>query len=361
MSAGRLAARGCRARHAAWRPRRLAWSAALQSGVAATVSALGGVHAALAQPQLEVITVTARRLAENLQNVPIAVSAVTAERIREQAIVELAQVGRLMPNVQFENNSTFARSTSVLSAYVRGIGQNDFAINFDPGVGVYLDGVYLARTVGANLDLHDIERIEVLKGPQGTLFGRNTIGGAINVVTRRPGDSFAWRGELTAGQYDRFDVAGSVDLPLREGLSALVSFSSQRRDGYAERIPFQATAPFATDSDRFRNAGDETSEREGGQDQQALRVKLLWTPSDTFELTVAADYTHVDQPASPLTVVETHEANPDSLAFMYNLCVNTPAAILDSGIVDATGHAPFNTTNRRLLRTRPRWARRWAV
>jgi outer membrane receptor protein involved in Fe transport len=317
----------------------------LRSGcTAAALSALGGVYPALAQPQLEVITVTAQRFAENIQDVPIAVSAVTAERISEQAIIELAQVGRLMPNVEFENNSTFARSTSVLSAYVRGIGQNDFAINFDPGVGVYLDGVYLARTVGANLNLLDIERIEVLKGPQGTLFGRNTIGGAINVVTRRPGDTFSWRGELTTGEFDRFDVAGSVDLPLRAGLSALIAFSSQQRDGYLKRIPFQATAPFVTDNNGFLNAGYATSEREGGQDEQTLRVKLLWTPSDTLELTVAADYTHVDQPASPVTVVATHESNPDSLASIYNLCVNTPAAVLNNVIVDATGYAPFNTT-----------------
>lgn len=312
---------------------------------AAALSALGGVYPALAQSQLEEITVTAQRFAQNIQDVPIAVSAVTAERITEQAINELAQVGRLMPNVEFENNSTFARSTSVLSAYVRGIGQNDFAINFDPGVGVYLDGVYLARTVGANLGLLDIERIEVLKGPQGTLFGRNTIGGAINVVTRRPGDRFSWRGELTTGQFDRFDVAGSVDLPLRAGLSAAIAFSSKQRDGYLKRIPFQATAPFVTDNNGFLNAGYATSEREGGQDEQTLRAKLLWTPSDTLELTVAADYTHIDQPASPVTIVATHESNPNSLALIYNLCVNTPAAVLNNVIVDATGYAPFNTTN----------------
>ena len=328
-----------------WRRREIAWRTALRLGLAAAASsALGGVYPAFARPELEEITVTAQRFAENIQDVPIAVSVVTAERIREQAIVELAQVGRLMPNVEFENNSTFARSTSVLTAYVRGIGQNDFAINFDPGVGVYLDGVYLARTVGANLDLQDVERIEVLKGPQGTLFGRNTIGGAINVVTRRPGDKFSWRGDVTAGQFDRFDAAGSVDLPLRAGLSALIAFSSKHRDGYLQRIPFPATAPFVTDNNRFLNAGYQTSEREGGQDEQTVRVKLLWTPSVTLEITVAADYTHVDQPASPVTVVATHEANPDSLAFIYNLCVNTPAAVLNS-IVNATGYAPFNTTN----------------
>ena len=102
-------------------------------------------------------------------------------------------MSNIAPNVTLDAGTPFSGSSAVLSAYIRGIGANDFAFNIDPGVGVYLDGVYLARSVGANQDLPDVERIEVLKGPQGTLFGRNTIGGAISIVTHDPGKEFAFK------------------------------------------------------------------------------------------------------------------------------------------------------------------------
>ena len=91
----------------------------------------------------------------------------------------------------------------MLSAYIRGVGQDDFAFNLDPGVGVYLDGVYLARSVGANTTMLDVDRVEILKGPQGTLFGRNSIGGAISIVTREPGNEFKVKGEVTGGSFRR--------------------------------------------------------------------------------------------------------------------------------------------------------------
>ena len=121
------------------------------------------------------------------------------------------------PNIQIDRSSPFAGSSTILSAFIRGIGQNDFAFNMEPGVGLYVDGVYFARTVGAAIDLMDVERIEVLKGPQGTLFGRNTIGGALSVVTRRPSKEFAYQGDLAVGNYDS-RPARRVDIPLVEGL-----------------------------------------------------------------------------------------------------------------------------------------------
>ena len=127
----------------------------------------------------------------------------------------------------------------MLSPYIRGIGQNDFAFNLEPGVGVYLDGVYLARTIGANVDLLDIDRVEVLRGPQGTLFGRNTIGGALNILTKRPADEFSYDLELTGGEYNRIDAHGTVDIPIIKGtLLSSLALSTRNRDGYQERIPF---------------------------------------------------------------------------------------------------------------------------
>jgi len=126
------------------------------------------------------IVVTAQKRAENVQDVPIAITAFTAGALQEHAVTSVAALSNLAPNVTLDAGTPFSGSTAVLSAYIRGIGANDFAFNIDPGVGIYLDGVYLARSVGANQDLPDVERIEVLKGPQGTLFGRQ---GAKRTVT----------------------------------------------------------------------------------------------------------------------------------------------------------------------------------
>ena len=126
----------------------------------------------------------------------------------------------------------------MLSASIRGIGQDDFAFNLDPGVGVYVDGVYLARTIGANQSLLDIDRIEILKGPQGTLFGRNTIGGAISIVTHTPGDKPRILASATTGSFNRRDISATADFPLSDNFLTSLSFSSQTRDGYQEVIPF---------------------------------------------------------------------------------------------------------------------------
>lgn len=114
------------------------------------------------------IIVTAQKRAENVQDVPISISAFTAEALQSRGIADVTAMGNLSPNVSLDAGTPFSGSSSVLSAFVRGIGQNDFAFNLDPGVGVYLDGIYLARSVGANQDLLDVERVEILKGPRAT-------------------------------------------------------------------------------------------------------------------------------------------------------------------------------------------------
>src|SRR5205807_3726263 len=141
---------------------------------------------ALAQELPEVV-VTAQRRNENIQDVPIAITAFTTEALQSKGVTDVHALSNLTPNVNLDAGSPFSGDRSVLSASIRGIGQDDFAFNLDPAVGVYVDGVYLARTIGANQNLLDVDRIEILKGPQGTLFGANTIGGAISIVTHTPG------------------------------------------------------------------------------------------------------------------------------------------------------------------------------
>src|SRR5690606_34339250 len=176
--------------------------------------------AAAAERVLAEVIVTAQKRAENVQDVPIAIFAFGAVELEERAIGDVAQLSNIAPNVTLDAGTPFSGSSAVLSAVIRGIGANDFAFNIDPRVGVYLDGVYLARSVGANQDLADVERIDVLRGPQGTLFGRNTIGGAISIVTHDPGDTFRFVGDVTTGSYNLLQARGTADVPLAEGLSS---------------------------------------------------------------------------------------------------------------------------------------------
>src|SRR5690606_11063801 len=128
---------------------------------------------------IQEIVVTAQKRAEDVQDVPIAISAFNADTLQERAVGNVSALSGITPNVTLDASTPFSGSSAVLGATIRGIGSSDFAFNIDPAVGVYLDGVYLGRSIGANQDLLDVERIEVLRGPQGSLFGGTTIGGAI--------------------------------------------------------------------------------------------------------------------------------------------------------------------------------------
>ncbi|MFN3470550.1 MAG: TonB-dependent receptor plug domain-containing protein, partial [Novosphingobium sp.] len=176
------------------------------------------------------IVVTAQKRVENVQDVPIAITAFTASALQERAVGDVSALSGITPNVTLDASTPFSGSSAVLGATIRGIGSSDFAFNIDPAVGVYIDGVYLGRSIGANQDLLDVERIEVLKGPQGTLFGRNTIGGAISIVTHNPGKDFKVKGDITTGRFNRIQARGLVDLPLTDGLSSSVAFGLHKRD-----------------------------------------------------------------------------------------------------------------------------------
>ena len=286
--------------------------------------------------QIEEIIVTATKREENIQKVAISVTAFTAESLQDKGITDIAKMSNYSPNTTLDASTPFSGSDSVLSAFIRGIGQNDFAINTDPGVGVYVDGVFLARSVGSNTNMLDVERVEVLKGPQGTLFGRNTIGGAISIVTRDPGDELWGKAEITGGSENRIDFRGTMDVPLGEQLRSSISFSRLSRDGYQDRVPYPgefagssgipdcdalaAGTPCPTVVDGFDNspaAGYKTSSDEGGQDQWSMRGKLVFDASDRLSLKLTGDYTDIDQSATPATVVG---VNANLFGLFRNLC-----------------------------------------
>src|SRR5262245_24037930 len=125
------------------------------------------------------VTVTARKIEENLQDTPVAISAFTGAVLEERQIFKTDQLDQLVPNLQFSNNAPLAGNNSSSQVFIRGIGQTDPTSTVDPGVGMYIDDVYMGSAIGGTMTLRDIRSIQVLRGPQGTLFGRNTIGGAI--------------------------------------------------------------------------------------------------------------------------------------------------------------------------------------
>jgi iron complex outermembrane recepter protein len=272
---------------------------------------------------LEEIIVTATKRAENVQDVPIAITAYSSEALERKGISEVVSLGNLAPNVTLDAGTPFSGSSSVLSAYIRGIGQNDFAFNLDPGVGIYLDGVYLARSVGANQDLLDIERVEILKGPQGTLFGRNSVGGAISIVTKAPGKAFGFKGEVTAGRFGRFDVKGSFNIPISEHVTSSLSFSSKKNDGYQKVIPFPGFASGVI-GDSFPSFGRGTSERYGGENQYSIRGKIRVEASENVTLTLVGDYLNQNNNGVSSSLLKTavNPADPSNVfGPLYNGCI----------------------------------------
>jgi iron complex outermembrane receptor protein len=224
-------------------------------------------------PMLEEIIVTSQKRAENLQDVPIAVSAMTGQTLDDRNITNISQISGFVPNLVFKNTASLSGASNASVVFIRGLGQTDFAVTTDPGVGTYLDGVYISRSVSGVLDSLDIERVEVLRGPQGTLFGRNTIGGAVSVTSRRPGDELAGEARLTIGKFNRMDFAGAVDLPISETLRARASFIGKTRDGNVRRVV--------------------TGERMGDENSILGRLTLLYDPSDTLDVTIALDKTRI--------------------------------------------------------------------
>ena len=202
------------------------------SGLAVTAPVMAQEEAAGAD-NIDEIIVTARRREENLLDVPIAVSAFSGEALELRGALDLTDIGNITPNTTLE---TSRGSNSTLSAFIRGIGQQDPVSGFEPGVGIYLDDVYLNRPQAAVLDIYDVERIEVLRGPQGTLYGRNTIGGAVKYVTKRLPQEFALSARATVGTYDQADGVVTVSAPIGEIVRVGGSVARLSRGGFGDNL-----------------------------------------------------------------------------------------------------------------------------
>jgi len=279
---------------------------------------------------LEEIVVTARMREESLQNAPIAISAYTGASLAYRGVSRLDDAAKFVPGLTLENNPSFGGASNSAAIYLRGVGQKEFLPTTDPGVGLYVDGVYVARSVGAILDVVDIERVEVLRGPQGTLFGRNTIGGAISVTTVKPepGGEFGGYVSGATGTDDLLRLKGSVHLPLGETLAARLSVADLNQDGYVER----------TDGVDL-----------GDDDTTTGRAALAWHPNERFAADLAFEATRDRENGQPMRLIGIDFTDlsqlqglvasvPPPMAFIHNVTFGATAPGVPCAATDAAGN-----------------------
>ena len=263
----------------------------------------------------EAIVVTARRTEENVQRVPGAITAFSEKSLDRIQATDTTGLQGAVPNLNIVQGRGSSNSTNI---FIRGIGQPDALQTFDPAVGVYVDDVYLSRIRGNQLDLLDVERVDVLRGPQGTLYGKNTIGGAIKFVTRKPGQEFRATGSIAVGSYNQFELKGAASGPISDTLAAGFAVMRAKRDGFVE---------------------DRNDDREyNNKNTLAGRAAIAYTPSSSLRVDLSADYAHDDaklNTGAPLndivhlftpTVIVPLERDPDH----YNFTVETTPGLPNS-------------------------------
>jgi iron complex outermembrane recepter protein len=232
---------------------------------------------------LEEVTVTARQRVESLQGVPVAVTVFDESALEKTFAQNLGEVGAYAPNVTIGTVPGF----NAASIAIRGVSTGDIPSTFDPAVTVAVDGFYLGHYQASLLDMFDIQQVEILRGPQGTLFGKNTIGGVINVSTKKPSGEFGVQAKVRVGDEGRQDIMGAIDLPIVDDvLAARISMQKFDFDGFYENTYDGSDA--------------------GGQDLFAARAKLMWTPSEEFEALLSFEYIE-DESDTPMVVNTTTE------------------------------------------------------
>ncbi|MDT0575889.1 TonB-dependent receptor [Croceicoccus sp. F390] len=228
------------------------------------------------QGGVEEIVVTAQRRAENLQQTPIAITAITADALQRQGITDLKGVVQASPSLYF---APYPSSSTTLVLFMRGQGIGDpNIITKDGGVGLYVDGIYQSRPQAATFDLADVERVEVLRGPQGTLYGRNTTGGAVNIITQKPTGEMEVDGLLSLGNYDYKRALVNVDLPRAGNLMVKLTGLFSNRDGWAKNAEDTAGVP---------DANDFQSDR-----KYAGRAAVRWEPDPDVTVDYSVDYSN---------------------------------------------------------------------
>ncbi len=228
---------------------------------------------------IEEVQVTVRKRTENLQDIPLSVASFSSAELAMQQISRMDRLGQFTPNLQFSALAASSGHNASSTVFIRGIGQTDFIPASDPGVGLYVDGIYYARSVGTTLDIIDIERIDVLRGPQGTLFGKNSIGGALLVHSQKPGNEFGGKIKLGLANDNGRELLMTLNLPFSADFHSRYSIAAKKRDGYVTRI----------------SDGEDL----GNDNSLAARARFNWSLTNDLEIGVLADFHREDERGSP--------------------------------------------------------------
>ncbi len=243
------------------------------------------------------IIVTAQFREQSVQSIPIAISALNAELLQDKGIEDIAGAANLAPNVQLSSGA--GNFGGMAAIFIRGVGQSDPHFAVEPGVGMYIDDVYYGVLSGSVFDLMDVDRIEVLRGPQGTLSGKNSIGGSVKLFSRRPGPNADAFVEIGYGSRNSLLGRAATNITLADNLYARVSIGAKRSDGYVDRLDYGcATGDFSLGTGR--GGTDCKIGEQGGQQVVGGRVSLLWTPTSTIENLLIADISR-DRSQNPAT------------------------------------------------------------
>jgi iron complex outermembrane recepter protein len=222
-----------------------------------------------------------RRIPEDPQKIPASVSVIEEKTIEKQGLKNTSRLGEIAPNLTLDFTAPISGSSNAASIYIRGVGQSDFLLVNDPGVGVYQDGIYISRSVGSLLNLNQVQAISVVRGPQGTLFGRNSIGGAINIIIKKPQPRKFGEASLSTGNLGQLNSNLFYNNPLIENrLLSSFLLSTEKRDGYVDRLI----------------AGDTS----GGIDRKNAQLKLSWVGTDNLDVDFALEYQHANDEGSAI-------------------------------------------------------------
>jgi iron complex outermembrane recepter protein len=309
----------------------LAVSMALMAGAARAADADATPQASPAKADdttqdtgaLEEITVTARFRSESLQQAPISITAITGDQIEDRGITDVSDLTQSVPSTTLTKEG--AQGGSALVAYIRGLGQTNYSLAFQPGVPIYVDGVYQPTAFGSLLTLGDVERVDVLRGPQGTLFGKNSEGGAITIQSVDPkGDGSGYL-EAGAGSYDERRFRGAYDFSLIPGtLFVRVAAGSDKTDGYVQTLDYACEHPGASGTLQPSIVGKNCQTgSEGGVDDTYARIALKWLINDdaTARLSASTIENHDEAvPGVPLIITN----YPGSTLAAYNAAVAVP-------------------------------------
>ncbi|MCC5862497.1 MAG: TonB-dependent receptor plug domain-containing protein, partial [Gammaproteobacteria bacterium] len=263
-------------------------------GAAVALALLGGTSHAVAQQTergftgVEEIVVTARKREETIQNTPVSMTAFSGEGIEARNIDSFSDLSNFAPNLDISGGIPNGGG-SATQIFIRGVGQDDYSFPNEPGVGLYIDGVYISRSAAGDFGFLDIERIEVLRGPQGTLYGRNTIGGAVKVITAAPTGELEGRLGATVGSYNRRDIFGHLDFPISDTVSGKIGGAVRKRDGLGTNFIGQDL---------------------GNTDELTTRGALRFQPSDDLDIIFRADYLRQrqDGPAGSMVRFDPNDA-----------------------------------------------------